>query len=87
MLTPFPIVGYACTCPNNCDHHAGSSCKYYSGPSDNSPIIEGSKQAITNALILVEITEPKTDVISSLCGPKRFDLCCLEVEGSLLMGR
>ncbi|KAI1248030.1 hypothetical protein MGN70_010278 [Eutypa lata] len=34
--------GYACTCPNNCDHHAGSSCKYYSGPSDNSPIIEGN---------------------------------------------
>ena len=34
---------YACNCPNNCSHKQGSSCKYYSGPSDSSPVISGSK--------------------------------------------
>ena len=33
----------ACNCPNNCSHKAGSSCKYYSGPSDNSPVVKGRK--------------------------------------------
>ncbi|KFH48093.1 hypothetical protein ACRE_009950 [Hapsidospora chrysogenum ATCC 11550] len=32
---------YACNCPNNCGHKEGSSCKFYSGPSDNSGIISG----------------------------------------------
>uniref|UniRef100_A0A0W0FYQ8 Uncharacterized protein n=1 Tax=Moniliophthora roreri TaxID=221103 RepID=A0A0W0FYQ8_MONRR len=33
----------ACNPPNNGDHHGGSSCKYYSGPSDSSHVVEGSK--------------------------------------------
>ncbi|KAK5998060.1 hypothetical protein PT974_00431 [Cladobotryum mycophilum] len=32
---------YACNCPNNCDHHVGSSCKYHNGPADNSPVVSG----------------------------------------------
>ncbi|KAK1223909.1 hypothetical protein PQX77_013207 [Marasmius sp. AFHP31] len=32
----------ACGPPNNKDHHAGSSCKYYAGPSDSSQVISGS---------------------------------------------
>ncbi|KAG7096301.1 hypothetical protein E1B28_003747 [Marasmius oreades] len=32
----------ACGPPNNKDHHAGSSCKFYSGPSDSSRVISGS---------------------------------------------
>ncbi|KAI0843637.1 hypothetical protein F5Y06DRAFT_8113 [Hypoxylon sp. FL0890] len=32
----------ACNCPNNCKHKAGSSCKYYSGPSDRSTVIKGT---------------------------------------------
>ncbi|ESK88840.1 hypothetical protein Moror_17062 [Moniliophthora roreri MCA 2997] len=31
----------ACNPPNNGDHHAGSSCKFYSGPSDSSPVVDG----------------------------------------------
>ncbi|EEB98084.1 hypothetical protein MPER_02471, partial [Moniliophthora perniciosa FA553] len=33
-----------CTCnpSNNGDHHNRSSCKYYSGPSDSSYVIEGT---------------------------------------------
>jgi hypothetical protein len=33
----------ACNPPNNGDHTVGSSCKYYSGPSDSSPAVDGSK--------------------------------------------
>uniref|UniRef100_A0A0W0FYJ1 Uncharacterized protein n=1 Tax=Moniliophthora roreri TaxID=221103 RepID=A0A0W0FYJ1_MONRR len=33
----------ACNPPYNGDHVAGSSCQYYSGPSDNSPVIDGGK--------------------------------------------
>ena len=33
----------ACGPPNNGGHHIGSSCKFYSGPSDTSPIISGRK--------------------------------------------
>ncbi|KAL0571689.1 hypothetical protein V5O48_010268 [Marasmius crinis-equi] len=32
----------ACGPPNNADHHAGSSCKFFAGPSDSSPVISGS---------------------------------------------
>ncbi|KAF9258710.1 hypothetical protein L218DRAFT_876652 [Marasmius fiardii PR-910] len=32
----------ACGPPNNRGHKAGSSCKYYSGPSDNSPVLSGT---------------------------------------------
>jgi len=32
----------ACGAPNNTDHNAGSSCKYYAGPSDTSTVISGS---------------------------------------------
>ncbi|KAI8958235.1 hypothetical protein F5Y11DRAFT_351757 [Daldinia sp. FL1419] len=31
----------ACNCPNNCSHKEGSSCKYYSGPSDKSSVVHG----------------------------------------------
>lgn len=37
------LIDYACNCPNNCRHVSGSSCKYYSGPSDTSTVISGSK--------------------------------------------
>ncbi|CCC05439.1 hypothetical protein SMACR_09189 [Sordaria macrospora] len=32
---------YACNCPNNCSHKAGSGCKYHSGPSDKSSVVKG----------------------------------------------
>ncbi|KAG7096314.1 hypothetical protein E1B28_003759 [Marasmius oreades] len=32
----------ACGPPNNKDHHAGSSCKFYSGPSDSSRVLSGT---------------------------------------------
>ncbi|KAK7688169.1 hypothetical protein QCA50_008539 [Cerrena zonata] len=32
----------ACGPPNNGNHHLGSSCKYYSGPSDSSPVVSGT---------------------------------------------
>ncbi|KAK3950004.1 hypothetical protein QBC32DRAFT_316262 [Pseudoneurospora amorphoporcata] len=32
---------YACNCPNNCRHKVGTGCKFYSGPSDTSGIING----------------------------------------------
>ncbi|KAK7038786.1 hypothetical protein VNI00_010673 [Paramarasmius palmivorus] len=31
----------ACNPPNNGDHHGGSSCKFYSGPSDSSHVVSG----------------------------------------------
>ncbi|KAH9887058.1 hypothetical protein C8Q73DRAFT_795083 [Cubamyces lactineus] len=31
----------ACNCPNNCGYKAGHSCKFYAGPSDNSPVLSG----------------------------------------------
>ncbi|KAI0742588.1 hypothetical protein C8Q80DRAFT_1273221 [Daedaleopsis nitida] len=31
----------ACNCPNNCSHKAGSSCKFFSGPSNSSPVSSG----------------------------------------------
>ncbi|KAI4867927.1 hypothetical protein F4820DRAFT_467062 [Hypoxylon rubiginosum] len=31
----------ACNCPNNCSYKAGTSCRYYSGPSDSSPVLSG----------------------------------------------
>jgi hypothetical protein len=41
ILIFLPIVVSACNCPNNCSHKAGSSCKFYSGPSDSSPVSSG----------------------------------------------
>ncbi|KAK0702737.1 hypothetical protein B0H67DRAFT_595030 [Lasiosphaeris hirsuta] len=32
---------FACNCPNNCSHKQGSSCKYFTGPSNNSPVAKG----------------------------------------------
>ncbi|KAJ8119292.1 hypothetical protein ONZ43_g3728 [Nemania bipapillata] len=37
-----PFVDYACNCPNNCSHKAGSSCAYYDGPSDTSGKVYGT---------------------------------------------
>ncbi|KAJ8081268.1 hypothetical protein AAF712_014993 [Marasmius tenuissimus] len=31
----------ACGPPNNSDHKAGSSCKFYAGPSDSSQVVSG----------------------------------------------
>ncbi|KAI1412337.1 hypothetical protein F5Y13DRAFT_190330 [Hypoxylon sp. FL1857] len=31
----------ACNCPNNCSHKKGSSCKFYSGPTDDSGVLKG----------------------------------------------
>ncbi|OTA52376.1 hypothetical protein K449DRAFT_440796 [Hypoxylon sp. EC38] len=31
----------ACNCPNNCEHKAGSDCKFYSGPSSKSDVLKG----------------------------------------------
>ncbi|KAH8885471.1 hypothetical protein GQ53DRAFT_828875 [Thozetella sp. PMI_491] len=28
LIAPDPVA--ACNCPNNCKHHLGSSCKFYS---------------------------------------------------------
>ncbi|KAH8165736.1 hypothetical protein CIB48_g2524 [Xylaria polymorpha] len=33
---------YACNCPNNCSHKAGSSCAYHAGPSDSSAVVHGT---------------------------------------------
>ncbi|KAK7688258.1 hypothetical protein QCA50_008628 [Cerrena zonata] len=32
----------ACNPPNNGDHKVGSSCKFFSGPSDSSPVVSGT---------------------------------------------
>ncbi|KAK1215390.1 hypothetical protein PQX77_021992 [Marasmius sp. AFHP31] len=32
----------ACGPPHNKDHHEGSSCKFYAGPSDKSKVISGT---------------------------------------------
>ncbi|THU76503.1 hypothetical protein K435DRAFT_704730 [Dendrothele bispora CBS 962.96] len=32
----------ACNPPNNGDHTVGSSCKFFSGPSDSSPVLSGT---------------------------------------------
>ncbi|KAI0742582.1 hypothetical protein C8Q80DRAFT_1189495 [Daedaleopsis nitida] len=32
----------ACNCPNNCSYRAGHSCKYFSGPSNTSPVLSGT---------------------------------------------
>jgi hypothetical protein len=42
----------ACNCPNNCRHKQGSSCKFYSGPSDTSSVISGSESAPPNSTML-----------------------------------
>jgi hypothetical protein len=47
---------YACNCPNNCKHKQGSSCKYYSGPSDKSKVISGSKYLVTTISTSIEVT-------------------------------
>ncbi|KAK7211559.1 hypothetical protein V2G26_018737 [Clonostachys chloroleuca] len=31
----------ACGCPRNCNHKAGSSCKFYAGNSDKSTVVSG----------------------------------------------
>ncbi|KAI2611689.1 uncharacterized protein GGS25DRAFT_205635 [Hypoxylon fragiforme] len=44
---------YACNCPNNCKHKQGSSCKYYSGPSDKSGQISGTCNSRDGSLTCV----------------------------------
>lgn len=39
------LADYACNCPNNCSYKKGHSCKYFKGPSDNSPIVSGSESS------------------------------------------
>ncbi|CAL1712985.1 unnamed protein product [Somion occarium] len=40
LIATDPVA--ACNPPNNGDHTTGSSCKFFSGPSDNSPVISGT---------------------------------------------
>ena len=42
ILTIF-LVDAACNCPQNCFHTQGSKCKYYSGLSDTTRTLKGSK--------------------------------------------
>ncbi|KAH6645469.1 hypothetical protein BKA67DRAFT_696517 [Truncatella angustata] len=44
---------YACNCPNNCSHKSGSSCKFYSGPSDNSDSVSGKCVSISYQLTCI----------------------------------
>ncbi|KAK7038791.1 hypothetical protein VNI00_010678 [Paramarasmius palmivorus] len=39
LIATDPVA--ACNPPNNGDHHGGSSCKFYSGPSDSSHVVSG----------------------------------------------
>ncbi|KAH9890053.1 hypothetical protein C8Q73DRAFT_838395 [Cubamyces lactineus] len=39
LIATNPVA--ACNCPNNCSYRAGHSCRFYSGPSDNSPVLSG----------------------------------------------
>ncbi|KAH8905246.1 hypothetical protein BR93DRAFT_970051 [Coniochaeta sp. PMI_546] len=43
----------ACNCPNNCSHKKGSSCRYYSGPSDSSPVDSGHCEWRGSTLICI----------------------------------
>ncbi|CAL1713019.1 unnamed protein product [Somion occarium] len=40
LIATDPVA--ACNPPNNEDHTTGSSCKFFSGPSDDSPVISGT---------------------------------------------
>ncbi|KAK7688120.1 hypothetical protein QCA50_008490 [Cerrena zonata] len=40
LIATDPVA--ACNPPNNGDHTLGSSCKFFSGPSDSSPVISGT---------------------------------------------
>ncbi|KAF9783619.1 hypothetical protein IL306_008746 [Fusarium sp. DS 682] len=42
----------ACQCPRNCSHKENSKCKYYSGPSSDTPVLNG-KCAYRDGLGLV----------------------------------
>jgi hypothetical protein len=46
-----PRVVSACNCPNNCSHKQGSSCKFYSGPSDTSKVISGRESTLLKSTI------------------------------------
>lgn len=59
----------ACNPPNNGDHKAGSSCEYYTGPSDNSPTIKGRKSL--PLLLLSETSRVKSNSNPRLCGHQR----------------
>ncbi|GFF85308.1 hypothetical protein IFM47457_06772 [Aspergillus lentulus] len=58
----FPLImqhqrhNYACNCPNNCKHKQGSSCKYYSNPSDKSQVISGNCVCREETVALVKET-------------------------------
>ncbi|CAL1712968.1 unnamed protein product [Somion occarium] len=40
LIATNPVA--ACNPPNNGNHHLGSSCKFFSGPSDKSPVVSGT---------------------------------------------
>ncbi|KAK7224621.1 hypothetical protein V2G26_012624 [Clonostachys chloroleuca] len=56
-ITPY----FAYNCPNNCNHKDGSSCKYYSGPSNTSAVISGKCTRLPNQP-LIWITEATLEV-------------------------
>lgn len=41
LLIFLSVADSACNCPNNCNHREGTSCRFYAGPSDNSPVLKG----------------------------------------------
>ncbi|KAI1370487.1 hypothetical protein F4677DRAFT_451366 [Hypoxylon crocopeplum] len=43
----------ACNCPNNCSHQVNSSCKFYSGNSDNSDVVSGRCTSEGNYLVCI----------------------------------
>ncbi|RKU41808.1 hypothetical protein DL546_002660 [Coniochaeta pulveracea] len=53
----FPSPVAACNCPNNCSHKQGSSCKFYTGPSDTSPIANGREFPFFRGQVLKRVTD------------------------------
>ncbi|KAG6008295.1 hypothetical protein E4U43_000184 [Claviceps pusilla] len=44
---------HACSCPNNCSHKVGSSCKFRGGPSGNSPVLSGKCESFGGGLTCI----------------------------------
>ena len=46
----------ACNPPNNGNHHVGSSCKFFTGPSDKSPVHHGRMFILSNIMLPDKLT-------------------------------
>ncbi|KAI1391655.1 uncharacterized protein F4822DRAFT_192425 [Hypoxylon trugodes] len=51
LIAPDPTS--ACNCPNNCSHHAGSSCKYCENPNNTCKTVSGTCEDQNGTLICV----------------------------------